>query len=141
MTAFTPDTIRNIGRYAGILPPQTIADRLGLALSFVERVAREQGFDLRIAPPASAMPQAAPQSLHPHRTRLPASERRHTIGITLRAADLDMMREKAAERFTRPAVFLAQIIEGAIARGKIDEMATAAKTYRPVNSDAESQVG
>lgn len=130
--SLTPDTINTIRRNAGKIPPEQIARDCGVSLGLVERIAREQGFDLRIrATPGN--PDIFPRApIERQRRNLPLDERRIvTITVSLSEASAATLRAKAHERVVRPSAMFRQILEGAIVLGKIDELARASKSYRP----------
>lgn len=123
--SLTPDTINTIKRNAGKIPPEQIARDCGISLGLVERIAREQGVSLRLhGKPIVPTPTFA--------TRVELRDRRSEhFTVSLRAADAKVARDKAAERFTSPSDLVSSVFEGALARGKIDEMVSASKSYRP----------
>lgn len=126
--SLTPDTINTIKRNAGKLPPEQIARACGVSLGLVERIAREQGISLRL----HSQP-VAPTAIFAQRVALPDRRSEH-FTVSLRPADAKIAREKAAARFTSPSDLVASVFEGALARGKVDELASAARAYRPGDS-------
>ena len=131
MTApLTPATLNLIRRNAGRVPSCEIASALGWTLDKLERVAREQRLSLRIDPPPPN-PLPDPLSAAGNLSRNAAIRRNETFTVRLRPADAQILRDKAKARMTNPSHLLAEIFEGALARGKIDEMASAAGWYHP----------
>ncbi len=123
----TPDAIRTIRRNAGVMPPPRIASALGWTLGRLERAARDHQIDLRmrVAEPAASV-------------AIRADTRTEQFGARFRSVDADILRAKAADHFMKPATFIAAVIEGAILRGKLDDLASAGKGYRPVDEPSEN---
>jgi len=128
MTApYTPANVNIIRKNAGKVPAAMIAEALGWPMDRLRRIAATHGLDLEI--PIDAV---APAPLRPGPERAPPPDRRSChFSANLRPADAKILRDKAEQRFTNPSRLLAEVFEGAIARGKVDELATAATTYRP----------
>ncbi len=119
----TPDAIRTIRRNAGVVPADRIANSLGWTFGRLQRVARTFQIDLRMRVPDPAPPRV---------NRALPNMRTEQFGTRFRAIDADILRAKAADHFMKPATFIAAVIEGAILRGKLDDLASAGKGYRPV---------
>ncbi len=121
----TPDAIRTIRRNAGMVPADRIARDLGWPYGRLLRAARTFNIDLRmrVADPASEASRARGSA---------ADIRSEQFGARFRTVDADILRAKAADHFMKPATFIAAVIEGAILRGKLDDLASAGKGYRPV---------
>ncbi len=103
-SSHTPDVRRNIARWAGKLHPALLAARLGLAQSFVERVAAIHNIDLRVSAvtaPAKAL------------SRRP-KDRPRNITANFSEADHAAMLVKAREHNLPLATTLAAIMRGAL---------------------------
>jgi hypothetical protein len=124
---YTPDVVqRTIAKNAGRVPPQQIADALGWPLPRLERVAHRHEIDLRLFSRRESDRAGTPT----YAVRVSLADRRSEhFGVKLRPADAAILRVKAGERFTNPSDILARVFEGAVARGKVDELITAAAGY------------
>lgn len=116
MTAYTPDVVRTIIRNAGRMPPEEIARDCGVSLNLVERVAREQGVDLRI-----------PRERLENDTYRPSAAGRRAcrdvqVTIHLQPADIDeIMAAGAVVGLTRNAA-IRRLIENARAKYLIEAL-------------------
>lgn len=127
MTApYTPAVVNTIRKNAGLVPPQTIADVLGWSATQLDRIAKRHNIDLRAQ--IADRDDGAPVLATVARVRLPARRSEH-FSVRLRASDAEIIRAKATARFTNPSALLALLIEGAIARGKVDDLVGAAAFY------------
>lgn len=131
--SLTPDTIATIKRNSGKMPVERIATACGISVGLVERIAREQGWSLRLRPARDVSELPSPRAPIERRGRDLPPEQQRTVGVSTYfcEATAAVLREKARERVVRPAALLRQVFEGAIVLGMIDELASAAKSYRP----------
>ncbi len=130
---YTPSVVNTIRRNAGVVPPQKIAADLGWSGTRLKRTAEKHGIDLH----AQIVRRDDGALVLATLKRASLGERRSEhFGVRLRPAAAKIILEKAAARYVDPCVFLAEIIEGATALGKIDDMASAARNYRPGSTDS-----
>jgi hypothetical protein len=127
---YTIDAVRTIRRNAGTVTPARLAASLGWTEGRLARVAAQHHVDLRmlverVAEDASAARRGRPRYVAPSEKR---SER---FAVLLCPAAAEILRAKAAAHFLMPARMLAKVFEGALARGKIEDLASAAATWRP----------
>jgi hypothetical protein len=118
---FTRNTIRTIARNAGRVPKEQMARDLSLPVSLIERVAREQGIDLRlrVAPPdARDLPTLTLRELRTRGHREPAGHiRSKVVTFALMPDDFEIVEASAAENGIRRARVVTRAIENAIRRG------------------------
>jgi hypothetical protein len=115
-----------VDREAGNVPPQKIADALGWPATQLARVAAKHGINLRAQ--IARRDDGATVLAMVGRAKLPDRRTEH-FGVRLRQADAEIIRQTAAHRLTNPSQLLAEVIEGALLRGKVDELATASTRY------------
>lgn len=126
--AYTIDVVRTIRKNAGRVPAREIAAALGWTPDQLDNVAAKHQIDLRLY--AMRASDSAPRATFSTRVPLPERRSEH-FGVRLRVADAAILREKAATLYVAPGQLLAQVFEGALARGKIEQFASAARAYRP----------
>jgi hypothetical protein len=106
----TPDTLRTIRRNAGRVPPAAIAGALGWPVPQLERIARTNGIDLRIATkPEDDIPEqatAAGNTLHD------PTKRSVNVSINLEPSDYDLIVAKSKEHNLKRATLLAALVRG-----------------------------
>jgi hypothetical protein len=123
---FTRNTIRTIARNAGRVPKEQMARDLSLPVSLIERVAREQGIDLRlrVAPPdARDLPTLTAYDVRLRGHREPSGEvRRRAITFWLTQGDFEAIEIRAAELGVRRARVITRAIENAIRRGMLADI-------------------
>jgi hypothetical protein len=125
MTApLTRDTINTIKKNAGRVPATQIAASLGWPLDRVERVAREQGYDLRVDAPQPTPIEQLTAAGNPFRK---AESRYGNITVNLSNADYETMVAKAKEHKLRRATLFAALVKGALASGTLDALVTAGR--------------
>ena len=117
---FTRDTIRTIARNAGKVTKEQMSRDLSLSVALIERLAREQGIDLRlrIAPPdARDLPTFTPHDPR-LRGRRETSDHVHTAQLNCRltSSDFDVIEARAAELGIRRATVVTRLIENIIRR-------------------------
>ena len=123
-SAYTPDAIRTIIRNAGRVPPERIAADLGWPLARVERIAREQNLDMRVAPPSPPPTATAIAEDLAFRRK---EGRYGNITVNLSHTDHQTMLAKAKDANLRRATLLAALIKGALATGVFDSLVAAGR--------------
>lgn len=112
MTApLTRETLANIRKNAGRVPPIRIAESLGWTLPQLERVAHQRQIDLKLEP------------VHPDDAPEPPRQYDRRIAFSLGGRDLGRIEELAARYYLPRAGIVRRVIENARARGLLDELA------------------
>lgn len=144
---YTRDAIQTIKKNAGRVPPAEIAATLGWTVPQLERIAAKHEIPLRLFIRDAATPESDPRRPNPHyshkHTRV-APDKLRSIQVTcnLRKANVSTIDQVAAERFLKRSRVAMYIIEGALARGIVDDLVNAAlDADREESPDAEPQVG
>lgn len=128
----THDTLGVIRRNAGRVPKAEIAKSLGWNESYLERVARDHGYDLRMVVdrPAGEQPHPITRSRavrEPLRRgparRHPAHLRSEQVSFAMMPSDLALIEATANAFGLKRAAVLGRIIENARARGLIEDLA------------------
>jgi len=131
---YTLAAVRTIRKNAGLVPPQTIADALGWTPNQLDRIAKKHGIDLR-----------AQIATRDDGVKILATVKRVTMldrhtehfGVRLRRDDAKVLKEKAGKRFTNPSRLIAEVFEGAVARGWVDELASVSRGYRAITNGSD----
>jgi hypothetical protein len=118
MFEIPPSTRRMIRRHAGTIPPEDLANAIGWPLSVLERVTA--AWDISLAPLAIEIVEDPPENTPPDRAC------RAVISVRLRDADDKELARRGRAKQIKRATLGRLIIEGAIARGLVDELVTAA---------------
>lgn len=118
---YTRDLIRTIGRNAGKVPKHVMANSLGISVSFLERIAGEHGYDLRLIETPPFDPFSTGSAHNPAAQR--SDRHSESVTTTLMPRDLVLIDQLAARYGIARARVISRIIERARDRGIIDELA------------------
>jgi hypothetical protein len=125
---FTRETLGTIRKNAGKMPKDELARSVGVTVSFLERVAREQNIDL------SPVVEHVPDQREPSGTKIeprpsrrqPQPRNHHTeyVSAAFRASDVDLMDRLASEHRIRRSRVITRVFENARARGLLADLAS-----------------
>lgn len=112
---YTRDTLGTIRRNAGRMPAAQLADELGWTLHRLERVARDNAYDLKYAPDPFEAPPDPPKRA--------ASGRNTQVTVLLYPADVDALDMVGRAFGIKRSRVVSRLIENAIARGILANLA------------------
>lgn len=117
----TRDTLGTIRRNAGKLPAAQLAEELGWSLSRLERVARDNGYDLKCRPQDEPSPTwltvvSRSQTLNPN-------TRCVSVNVLLYPADVAALDIVARDNGIRRSRVISRLVENARAHGVLPDLA------------------